>query len=176
MRLAQIEEETTAEAERRARSILSVAMYRLAAKHSSQSTTRLVELPNDEMKGRIIGRDGRNIRALEKLTGVDVIIDETPSAVVLSSFDGVRREIARETLERLIADGRIHPALIEETYEHVRDEIDVKIAEEGQRPPWRRESTASTPSCCGCSDSSASGPATARTCWTTSSSARIWRR
>ena len=133
LRLAQIEDETNAEAERRARSILSVAMSRLAAKHSSQSTTRLVELPNDEMKGRIIGRDGRNIRALEKLTGVDVIIDETPSAVVLSSFDGVRREIARETLERLIADGRIHPALIEETYEHVREEIEAKIGEEGQK-------------------------------------------
>jgi ribonuclease Y len=133
LRLAQIEDETKAEAERRARSILSVAMYRLAAKHASESTTRLVELPNDEMKGRIIGRDGRNIRALEKLTGVDVIIDETPSAVVLSSFDGVRREIARETLERLIADGRIHPALIEETYEHVREEIDARIAEDGQK-------------------------------------------
>jgi ribonuclease Y len=87
MRLQQIEEETHHEAERRARNILSVAMQRLAAKHSSESTTRLVELPNDEMKGRIIGRDGRNIRALEKLTGVDVIIDETPSAVLLSSFD-----------------------------------------------------------------------------------------
>ena len=133
LRLQQIEEETRTEAERRARSILSVAMQRLAAKHSSESTTRLVELPNDEMKGRIIGRDGRNIRALEKLTGVDVIIDETPSAVVLSSFDGVRREVARETLERLIADGRIHPALIEETYEHVRDEIDVQIVEEAEK-------------------------------------------
>ena len=133
LRLQQIEEETRAEGERRARSILSVAMHRIAAKHSSESTTRLVELPNDEMKGRIIGRDGRNIRALEKLTGVDVIIDETPSAVVLSSFDGVRREVARETLERLIADGRIHPALIEETYEHVREETDTKIADEGER-------------------------------------------
>jgi ribonuclease Y len=133
LRLQQIEEETRAEAERRARSILSVAMHRVAAKHSSESTTRLVELPNDEMKGRIIGRDGRNIRALEKLTGVDVIIDETPSAVVLSSFDGVRREIARETLERLIADGRIHPALIEETYEHVRDEIDTRIVDEAEK-------------------------------------------
>ena len=133
VRLAQIEEETRNEAERRARSILSVAMHRLAAKHSSESTTRLVELPNDEMKGRIIGRDGRNIRALEKLTGVDVIIDETPSAVVLSSFDGVRREIARETLERLIADGRIHPALIEETYEHVREEVDGRIVEEAEK-------------------------------------------
>ena len=133
LRLAQIEEETRAEAERRARNILAVAMQRLAAKHASESTTRLVELPSDEMKGRIIGRDGRNIRALEKLTGVDVIIDETPSAVVLSSFDGVRREIARITLERLIADGRIHPALIEETYEHVRDEVDATIAEEGAK-------------------------------------------
>jgi ribonuclease Y len=133
LRLAQIEEETRAEAERRARNILAVAMQRLAAKHASESTTRLVELPSDEMKGRIIGRDGRNIRALEKLTGVDVIIDETPSAVVLSSFDGVRREIARITLERLIADGRIHPALIEETYEHVCDEVDATIAEEGAK-------------------------------------------
>ncbi len=133
LRLAQIEEETKAEAERRARNILAVAMQRLAAKHASESTTRLVELPSDEMKGRIIGRDGRNIRALEKLTGVDVIIDETPSAVVLSSFDGVRREIARITLERLIADGRIHPALIEETYDHVREEIEATIAEEGER-------------------------------------------
>jgi ribonucrease Y len=133
VRLRQIEEETRHEAERRARNILSVAMARLAAKHSSDNTTRLVELPSDEMKGRIIGRDGRNIRALEKLTGVDIIIDETPSAVVLSSFDGVRREVARLTLERLISDGRIQPALIEETYEHAREEIDSQIVEEGER-------------------------------------------
>jgi ribonucrease Y len=133
IRLQQIEEETHHEAERRARNILSVAMHRLAAKHSSESTTRLVELPSDDMKGRIIGRDGRNIRALEKLTGVDIIIDETPSAVLLSSFDGVRREIARITLERLIADGRIHPALIEETYEHASEEIAAKIVEEGEK-------------------------------------------
>ena len=133
VRLRQIEEETRNEAERRARSILSVAMQRLAATHASESTTRLVELPSDEMKGRIIGREGRNIRALEKVTGVDVIIDETPSAVMLSSFDGVRREIARITLERLIADGRIHPALIEETHESVASEIEGRIAEEGEQ-------------------------------------------
>jgi ribonuclease Y len=130
--LRSIEEETKREAERRARSILSTAMQRLAANHSTESTTRLVELPSDEMKGRIIGRDGRNIRALEALTGVDLIIDETPSAVMLSSFDGVRREIARLTLERLIADGRIHPALIEETYETAKGEIDGRIIEEGE--------------------------------------------
>ncbi|MEK6271979.1 MAG: ribonuclease Y [Actinomycetota bacterium] len=133
VRLQEIEAETKREAERRARNILSVAMQRLAARHAGDSTTRLVELPSDEMKGRIIGRDGRNIRALEKLTGVDVIIDETPAAVVLSSFDGVRREIARITLERLIADGRINPALIEETYEHAKAEIDERIVEEGER-------------------------------------------
>jgi ribonucrease Y len=133
LKLRQIEDETAREAEKRARNILAIAMQRLAATHASESTTRLVELPNDEMKGRIIGRDGRNIRALEKLTGVDVIIDETPNAVVLSSFDGVRREIARLTLERLIADGRIHPALIEETYDHAREEIAGRVSEEGER-------------------------------------------
>jgi ribonuclease Y len=108
-------------------------MQMLAAIHASETTTRLVELPNDEMKGRIIGRDGRNIRALENLTGVDFIIDETPSAVVISSFDGVRRETARLTLEKLIADGRIHPALCEEMYEQARAEIETRIAEEGER-------------------------------------------
>jgi ribonucrease Y len=133
LRLAQIEEETHVEAERRARNILAVATQRLAAKHSTGTTTRLIELPNDEMKGRIIGREGRNIRTLEKLTGVDVIVDETPSAIVLSSFDGVRREVARLTLERLIADGRIHPALIEETYEQARHDVDSRMIEEGER-------------------------------------------
>ena len=177
VRLQQVEAETRAEAERRARNILSVAMHRLAAKHSSESTTRLVELPNDEMKGRIIGRDGRNIRALEKLTGVDVIIDETPSAVLLSSFDGVRREIARVTLERLIADGRIHPALIEETYEHAREDIDTTDRRGGGEGGRSRPTSAGwTPSSCGCSASCASAPATARTSSTTWSSARTSRR
>ena len=133
LRIQQVEEEAKRDAERRARNILAVATQRLAAKHSSETTTRLVELPSDEMKGRIIGRDGRNIRALEKLTGVDIIIDETPSAVTLSSFDGVRREIARITLERLIADGRIHPALIEETLEQAKAEIAKRVVEEGEK-------------------------------------------
>jgi ribonuclease Y len=133
LRLREVEEETKREAERRARSILAVATQRLAATHATESTTRLVELPSDEMKGRIIGREGRNIRALESLTGVDVIIDETPSAVLLSSFDGVRREVARITLERLMADGRIHPALIEETYEAARGEVEAHIVVEGEQ-------------------------------------------
>ncbi|HYU59214.1 MAG TPA: ribonuclease Y [Solirubrobacterales bacterium] len=131
--IQRIEAETKQEAERRARNILAVAAQRLAATHASETTTRLVELPNDEMKGRIIGRDGRNIRALESLTGVDLIIDETPSAVILSSFDGVRREIARLTLEKLIADGRIHPALCEEMYEQARAEIEQQVIDEGER-------------------------------------------
>jgi ribonuclease Y len=132
LKIRQMEEEAQREGDRRARNILAVATQRLAAKHSSEATTRLVELPSDEMKGRIIGREGRNIRALEKLTGVDVIIDETPSAVLLSSFDGVRREIARITLERLIADGRIHPALIEETYEQAKVDLEARVLEEGE--------------------------------------------
>jgi ribonucrease Y len=131
--LQRMEEETNLEAERRARGILAVAMQRLAATHAGQTTTKLVQLPSDEMKGRIIGRDGRNIRALENLTGVDFIIDETPSAVVLSSFDGVRREIARLTLEKLIADGRIHPSRCEEVYEQAKSEMDDRIVEEAER-------------------------------------------
>jgi ribonucrease Y len=131
--LQRIEEETKLEAERRSRGILAVAMQRLAGPQASATTTRLVELPNDEMKGRIIGRDGRNIRALENLTGVDFIIDETPSAVLLSSFDGVRRETARVTLEKLIADGRIHPARCEEAYEQAKEEIEDLMVGEAER-------------------------------------------
>ena len=131
--LIQIEEETRREADRRARNILAIAMGRLAGSHASETTTRLVELPSEEMKGRIIGREGRNIRALEALTGVDVIIDETPNAVVLSSFDGIRREVARLTLERLIADGRIQPVTIEEVYEKAKQDVEKTIAAEGER-------------------------------------------
>jgi len=131
--LIQIEEESRREADRRARNILAIAMGRLAGSHASETTTRLVELPSEEMKGRIIGREGRNIRALEALTGVDIIIDETPNAVVLSSFDGIRREVARLTLERLIADGRIQPVTIEEVYEKAKTDVEATIAAEGER-------------------------------------------
>jgi ribonuclease Y len=130
--LRQVEEETKREAERRVRSILSVAMQRLAASHAAETTVSVVQLSSDDMKGRIIGREGRNIRALENLTGVDFIIDDTPNAVVLSGFDGVRREIARMTLERLLSDGRIHPARIEETYYQAKSELEAHIVEEGE--------------------------------------------
>ena len=109
-RIRQIEVETKREADRRVRNILSVCMQRLAAGHAAETTVSVVQLSADDMKGRIIGREGRNIRALETLTGVDFIIDDTPGAVVLSGFDGVRRELARLTLEKLLQDGRIHPA------------------------------------------------------------------
>src|SRR5438132_725087 len=124
----QVELETKREADRRVRNILSVVMQRMAAGHATETTVSVVQLPSDDMKGRIIGREGRNIRALEALTGVDFIIDETPHAVVLSAFDGVRREIARMTLEKLLADGRIHPARIEETYYQSKSELEDHIA------------------------------------------------
>ena len=129
----QVEEEARREATRRSRNILSACMQRLAASHAAETTVSLVALPSDEMKGRIIGREGRNIRALESITGVDLIIDETPSAVVLSCFDPVRREIARITLEKLIADGRIHPARIEEAYYQAKTEIDNHVMEQGEQ-------------------------------------------
>jgi ribonuclease Y len=128
----QVEEETKRDAERRVRSILSVVMQRLAAGHAAETTVSVVQLPSDDMKGRIIGREGRNIRALENLTGVDFIIDDTPHAVVLSGFDGVRREIARLTLEKLLQDGRIHPARIEEMYYQAKSELDARIIAAGE--------------------------------------------
>ncbi len=131
--LIEIEEETRRDAERKARNVLAIAMGRLAGSHASETTTRMVEIPNEEMKGRIIGREGRNIRALEALTGVDVIVDETPNAVVVSSFDGVRREVARRTLEHLIADGRIQPVAIEEVYEKAKAEVAANVIAEGER-------------------------------------------
>jgi len=130
--IRQVEEETRREADRRARNILSVCMQRLAAGHAAETTVSVVPLSSDDMKGRIIGREGRNIRALENLTGIDFIIDDTPNAVVLSGFDGVRREIARLTLERLLADGRIHPARIEEAYYQASSELDARLVELGE--------------------------------------------
>ena len=115
------------------RNILSVCMQRLAAGHAAETTVSVVQLSADDMKGRIIGREGRNIRALENLTGVDFIIDDTPGAVVLSGFDGVRREIARLTLEKLLQDGRIHPARIEEMYYQTKSELEGHIVELGEQ-------------------------------------------
>jgi ribonuclease Y len=132
-RIRQIEEETKREAERRVRNILSVVMQRLAAGHAAETTVSVVQLSSDDMKGRIIGREGRNIRALENITGVDFIIDDTPGAVVLSGFDGVRRELARLTLEKLLQDGRIHPARIEETYYQTKSELEAHIVELGEQ-------------------------------------------
>ena len=133
VRIRQVEEETKRDAERRVRNILSVCMQRLAAGHAAETTVSVVQLSSDEMKGRIIGREGRNIRALENLTGVDFIIDDTPGAVVLSGFDGVRREIARMTLEKLLQDGRIHPARIEESYYQAKSELEGHIVQMGER-------------------------------------------
>jgi ribonucrease Y len=130
--LRQIEEQTKRDAERRVRSILAVAMQRLAASHAAETTVSVVQLQSDDMKGRIIGREGRNIRALENLTGIDFIIDDTPNAVVLSGFDGVRREVARMTLEKLLQDGRIHPARIEEAFYQAKSELESHIVEAGE--------------------------------------------
>jgi ribonuclease Y len=129
----QIEEETKRDADRRVRNILSVCMQRLAAGHAAETTVSVVQLTSDDMKGRIIGREGRNIRALENLTGVDFIIDDTPNAVVLSGFDGVRREVARLTLEKLLSDGRIHPARIEEMFFQAKSELEDHIVELGEQ-------------------------------------------
>jgi ribonuclease Y len=131
-RIRAIEEETRRDAERRVRNILSVCMQRLAAGHAAETTVSVVQLASDDMKGRIIGREGRNIRVLENLTGVDFIIDDTPGAVVLSGFDGVRREIARLTLEKLLQDGRIHPARIEEMYYQTKSDLEAHIIVVGE--------------------------------------------
>ena len=132
VKIAEYDQQLKDEADAKARELISMAIQRCAADHSSEATVSVVALPNDEMKGRIIGREGRNIRALETATGVDLIIDDTPEAITVSSFDPVRREIARIALEKLIIDGRIHPARIEETVDKARAEVDRTIKQEGE--------------------------------------------
>jgi ribonuclease Y len=128
-RVRVIKEETTRNAEREARNIVALAIEKIAADHAAEATVSVVPLPNDEMKGRIIGREGRNIRAFENLTGVDVIVDDTPEAVILSAYDPVRREIARLAMEKLVADGRIHPGRIEEVIEKSKKEVEQSMQE-----------------------------------------------
>ncbi|MDR3048685.1 MAG: ribonuclease Y [Elusimicrobiota bacterium] len=131
--LQKIEQETRDNADKKSKEILSVAIQRIAADYTVDITTSTVQITNDEMKGRVIGREGRNIRTFEQITGVDLIVDDTPETIVVSAFDGVRREIAKIALERLIADGRIHPARIEEVVDKVKKEMDVRLKEIGEQ-------------------------------------------
>lgn len=136
-RMREVEEELKTEADRRARDVIAMSIQRLASDQVSELTVSVVQLPSDEMKGRIIGRNGRNIRALEQATGVDIVVDDTPEAVTLSSFDPVRREIARRALSKLVVDGRIHPARIEKLVDDARKEVDRVIREEGENAAYQ---------------------------------------
>ena len=131
--IKRIEDEAREEADKKSKSIISTAIQRYASDYVAEATVSVVNLPNDEMKGRIIGREGRNIRALEAATGIDLIIDDTPEAVILSCYDPLRREIAKQTIERLIHDGRIHPARIEELADKVRKDLDISMKDEGEK-------------------------------------------
>ncbi len=133
LKITMFEQQLREDCEKKAQDILSIALQRCASDHISEAVISVVPLPNDDMKGRIIGREGRNIRSIENLTGVDLIIDDTPETITLSAFDPVRREVARVALERLIADGRIHPAKIEEMVDKARKDVEKEIKEEGQR-------------------------------------------
>ena len=133
VRLRHMNEEIKETADKKAREVISTAIQRCASDHTAQTTISVVPLPSDEMKGRIIGREGRNIRAIEQITGVDLIIDDTPETILISSFDPIRREVARIALEKLITDGRIHPSRIEEIVEKVRGEVDNTIREAGEQ-------------------------------------------
>jgi ribonuclease Y len=132
-KIREVEAEANEEAERRARSIITLAIERLASDHVNEFAVSTVDLPSDEMKGRIIGRQGRNIRAIEQALGVDLVVDDTPEAIIISSYDPIRREVARMALSKLVADGRIHPARIEKEVEKAQQEIDRIVAEAGEQ-------------------------------------------
>ena len=134
--IRQVEAEAHEEAETRAREVISLAVQRLASEHVSEIAVSVVSLPSDEMKGRIIGRNGRNIRAFELATGVDVVVDDTPEAVTISSFDPVRREVAKRAMAKLVVDGRIHPARIEKLVEDAKAEVEQVIRQEGERAAY----------------------------------------